>query len=179
MIHFTCPKCGDFISVPDSSAGQSTSCPRCRNVSVVPQPQASAPPAPPGPPAAAAGAPAALPPRKTLDEPQARTWGMLCHLTALSGFVGVPFGHIVGPLVCWLVKGKEHPFVDSQGKEALNFQISFSIYGLVAFVLVFALIGIVLLPAVAIVDIVLTIIAAVKANNGESYRYPLCIRFIK
>lgn len=113
------------------------------------------------------------------DDKQARNWGMLCHLSALSAFLGIPFGHLLGPLVVWLVKKNEYPFVDEQGKESLNFQISVTIYAIPLFVLVFVLIGIPLLIALLAVDVVLVIVAAVKASNGESFRYPLTIRFVK
>ena len=118
--------------------------------------------------------PAPGPPPLSQDE---RTWGMLCHLSALAGYI-IPFGNIVGPLVVWLIKKDEMPFVEDQGKEALNFQISVTIYVIVSFVLIFVLIGIFLLIAVGIFSLVMLIIAAIKANQGEAYRYPLCIRFI-
>lgn len=118
--------------------------------------------------------PAQWPPPLSQDE---RTWGMLCHLSALAGYI-IPFGNIVGPLVVWLIKKDEMPFVEDQGKEALNFQISVTIYVIVSFVLIFVLIGIFLLIAVGIFSLVMLIIAAIKANQGEAYRYPLCIRFI-
>lgn len=105
-------------------------------------------------------------------------WGMFCHLSALSGSV-IPLGSIVGPLVIWLVKRDEHPFIYDQGRESLNFQISMFIYILIAVVLVFVFIGIVLLPILGILDLVFTIIAGVKANDGIAYRYPMTIRFIK
>lgn len=113
------------------------------------------------------------------DVKKAHTWGMLCHLTALVAFVGVPFGHIIGPLVIWLIKKNEFPFVDEQGKESLNFQISMSIYAIVAGILCFIFIGFILLGVIIIVVLVLVIIASVKASNGESYRYPFTIRFFK
>ncbi len=106
-------------------------------------------------------------------------WGMFCHLSGLALLTGIPFANVIGPLVVWLIKKDEMPFVDDQGKEALNFQISVAIYVIVSFVLIFALIGVVLLPAVAIFALVMTIIASLKANQGEAYRYPLCIRFLK
>jgi len=109
----------------------------------------------------------------------ARMWAMFCHLAALAGLVVPVVGCIVGPLIIWQIKKDEHPFVNEQGKEAVNFQISMLIYGIVAGLLCFACVGFVLAPAVAIFDIVFLIIAAVKANNGFHYRYPLCIRFIK
>jgi len=109
----------------------------------------------------------------------ARTWAMVCHLLGLAGLPLPIAGNIVGPLIIWQIKKDDFPFVDEQGKEAVNFQISMSIYGLVAAVLIFACIGAFLLPAVYIVDLVFLLIAAVKANNGHHYRYPLTIRFIK
>ncbi len=110
---------------------------------------------------------------------QTHTWGMLCHLTALSAYVGIPFGHIVGPLVIWLIKKDEHSFVNEQGKESLNFGISMSLYAIIAGLLCFILIGFVLLVVLVVAHIVLVIMAAVKASNRERYRYPFTIRFIK
>ncbi len=113
-----------------------------------------------------------------MNEKDARTWAMLCHIGAFAGYI-IPFGHIIAPLVIWLIKKDESPFVDDQGKESLNFQISMSIYALIAALLIIAVIGIVLLTAVVIFDVIMVIIAAVRANSGERYRYPLCLRFIK
>jgi uncharacterized Tic20 family protein len=107
-----------------------------------------------------------------------RTWVILCHLTALTLFIGLPFGNIIGPLVVWLLKKQESTAIDAHGKEALNFQISMTLYSLMAGLSLFVVIGIVLLPLVLITDLVLIIIAAIKASNGEFYRYPLTIRLI-
>lgn len=104
--------------------------------------------------------------------------GMLCHLLALAGYV-VPFGNVIGPLIIWLVKKNESPFVDDQGKESLNFQITMAIAGVVSFLLIFVIIGFLLLIAVGIFDLVMVIIASIKANGGERYRYPVCLRLIK
>ncbi|MCP3900075.1 MAG: DUF4870 domain-containing protein [Desulfobacteraceae bacterium] len=109
----------------------------------------------------------------------ANTWAMVCHLLGLCTFVGIPFGNIIGPLVVWLIKGKEFDFVDEQGKEALNFQISMTIYGLVAGFLCLFIIGFFLLFALVIADVVFIIIAAMKTNEGESYRYPYIFRLVK
>lgn len=109
----------------------------------------------------------------------ARMWAMFSHLAGLAGFVMPAVGCVVGPLVVWLIKKEEFPFVDEQGKEAVNFQISMFIYAFVAGLLWFVCIGIVLLPLVGIIDIVFLIVAAIKANDGQHYRYPLTIRFIK
>ncbi len=107
----------------------------------------------------------------------ARTWGMLCHLAAFAGYL-IPLGWLIGPLVVWLIKREQYAFVDIQGKESVNFQISILIYTLISGVLFLVLIGMVLLPAVLIFQIVMVIIAMIKASNGEYFRYPLCIRFI-
>ncbi len=122
-----------------------------------------------------AGEPAAAESAAGLPPKEARTWGMLCHLGALAGFIGIPFGNIIGPLIFWLVKRNEFPFVDEQGKQALNFQISLTIYGLISAVLCLILIGFVLIFAVLIFGLVMTIMAAVKASKGESFHYPLAI----
>jgi len=109
----------------------------------------------------------------------ARMWAMFCHLAALAGLVVPVVGCIIGPLIVWQIKKEEFTFVDEQGKEAVNFQISMLIYGIVAGLLCFVCVGFVLLPAVAVFDLIFLLIAAVKANDGEHYRYPLTIRFIK
>ncbi len=104
-----------------------------------------------------------------------RTMGMLCHLAAVIGFLG--------PLIVWLIKKDQSEFVNDQGKESLNFQISILIYAVAASILAvpltLILIGPLLPFAVLAFDVVMFIIAAVQANNGVKYRYPLCIRFIK
>ena len=114
-----------------------------------------------------------------MNEKDARTWAMLSHIGAFAGFIIPPIGHIIAPLIIWLIKKDESPFVDDQGKESLNFQISMSIYALIAALLTLVVIGVVLLIAVVIFDVIMVIIAAVRANSGERYRYPLCLRFIK
>ena len=132
----------------------------------------------PGPtPGAAPGADAAGAPADGPSKDD-RMWGMLAHLAALAGYV-IPFGNLVGPLIVWLVKKDEMPFVDDQGKESLNFQITMTIALLISSALICVFIGIVLLPLVAIYDLVLTIIAAIKANEGVRYRYPWTLRLIK
>ena len=110
---------------------------------------------------------------------EACMWAMFCHLAGLCAFV-LPFvGNVVGPLILWQIKKDEYPFVDEQGKGAVNFQISMTIYGLISVALSFVCIGFFLLAAVGVVDLVFMLIAAIKANNGFHYRYPLTIRFIK
>lgn len=113
-----------------------------------------------------------------LEEPSsdARNWATLTQLSAFVMFLGIPA--VIGPLVVWLIKRDDDPFIDYSGKEALNFNISFLIYGVVAGLLIILLIGLILLPIVFVVWLVLVIVAAVKTSNGEYYRYPLTIRFV-
>jgi uncharacterized Tic20 family protein len=134
------------------------------------------PPPPPITPSAAGSASGSAPGTLTQDE---RTWGLACHLSALAGIVLPTFGHILGPLIVWLVKKDTMPFVDDQGKESLNFQLTVTIALFVSGLLCFVLIGLVLLPAVILADVILVILAAIKANEGVAYRYPYNIRFIK
>lgn len=114
----------------------------------------------------------------------ARTWGMLCHLSGLAGFVVPSIGSILGPLIVWLVKRQEIPFVDDQGKEALNFQITMFIglfiTGIVGGViaLVTCGLGFILPAALVVYQFVYTIIGAIRANAGEYFRYPFNLRFI-
>ena len=108
-----------------------------------------------------------------------RTWDVLSHLAGLLWMTAIPFGNVLGPLVIWLIKKDYLPSVDLHGKEVLNFQISMTIYAIVAGFSILLLVGIVLLPLVLLLNIIFPIIGAVKASNGEFYRYPLTIRFIK
>ena len=106
-----------------------------------------------------------------------KQFAMFCHLASFAGSI-IPAGHIIGPLVIWLMKKDQMEFVDDQGREVLNFQISMSIYIAVAIALMFVLIGIPILIGLVIFDLVVTIMGAVRSNAGERYRYPLCIPFI-
>ena len=106
-----------------------------------------------------------------------KTFSMLCHLSALSGII-IPFGHIIGPLIVWLMKKDQYPEVDRQGKAALNFQISATIYLMIAGILVLLLIGFLLLAVIGMFALVCTIIASVKSANSERFNYPLSINII-
>ena len=83
---------------------------------------------------------------------EARTWAMLCHLSTFAKYLAIPFGNIIGPLILWLLKKDQHPLVDDQGKEAMNFQITITLLYAVAFVLSFVLIGLLLLLPIALFD---------------------------
>ena len=118
-------------------------------------------------------------------ESQARMWNMLCHLSALAGFV-IPFGNILGPLVVWQIKKNEFPSVEIHGKAALNFQITVVIAALagivVAMVLSFFCVGYLLFPLVMLIGLaglVFAVIAGIKANNGEDYKYPWSLELVK
>lgn len=100
-------------------------------------------------------------------------WGAL-----LAGFVSSGFLAWLVPLLIMIVKGPSSPFVRRQAVESLNFQITMVIWAVVAGLLLFVLVGFLLLPLVALWWLVFTIIGAVKANNGEDYRYPLTFRFV-
>ena len=113
-----------------------------------------------------------------VTDPEARKWAMFCHIAQFAGFV-FPVGSIIGPLVIWLMKKDEHPFILEQGKEVINFQISLLIYGFVCFLLIFVIIGMLLLPLLILFSVVCSIIGTIKANDGNHYRYPLTIRFLK
>lgn len=109
----------------------------------------------------------------------ARKWGMLCHLIALSGLIGNGIGFILGPLIVWLVKRDDHPFIDEQGKESLNFQITMFIVLFISAILCLFLIGFVFLLVVAVFMAVFPVIGALSASEGKHYRYPFSIRFFK
>jgi uncharacterized Tic20 family protein len=128
-------------------------------------PESVIPPPPSEPPMA--GAPSA-------DE---RQWAMFSHLSALIGLI-IPFGSIVGPLVIWLIKKDTMPFVNDQGKEALNFNITVAIAAIVGWILCFILIGFLVLAVVFVAWLVLVIIGTIKANEGTAYRYPFTLRLV-
>ena len=131
------------------------------------------------PPSDAAGTPSA----------EEKQWAMFAHLSALLG--GILTGHMfgwgcfLGPLIIWLVKKDTMPFVNDQGKEALNFNITLAIIGMALLVLTIITLGVGLLitiPAGLIAGVawlVFTIIAAIKASEGVAYRYPFAIRLVK
>jgi len=110
---------------------------------------------------------------------------MLCHLSALAGFF-VPLGSILGPLLVWQIKKNEIPSTDIHGKAALNFQITVLIALLVSFVagvlLSFICIGVVFFfvaGGIALCGLIFAIIAGIKANNGEDYKYPYSLELVK
>jgi Uncharacterized protein conserved in bacteria len=103
---------------------------------------------------------------------------MLAHLSALAGFI-IPLGTFLGPFIVWQIKKNEMPSVVPHAKAALNFQLSCLLYAIVSAILIVVLVGLFLLFAVGIFSLVCTIIAAIKANNGEPWKYPLSLNLIK
>ncbi|HEY2588583.1 MAG TPA: DUF4870 domain-containing protein [Tepidisphaeraceae bacterium] len=115
-----------------------------------------------------AGAPVYAGPAPTQDD---KTMGMLAHLLGIFGFIG--------PLIVWLIKKDQSPFVDDQGKEALNFHLVMLIGYVLGGVLSFFCIGFLIIPLVWICSVVFSIMGAMKAKEGIAYRYPFNIRMVK
>lgn len=109
------------------------------------------------------------------DEEQ--TWGVLIHISALSG-LAVPFGNILAPLLLWLVKKDESEFVDANGKEAMNFQLTWTLLLLGASLTILIGIGLLVVPVIAVAWLVLVVLATLRASEREVYDYPLTIDFI-
>lgn len=184
LITFECPHCGKRSDVADEYAGRTRPCGNCGQMVTVPSSAA-------GPPLSSARSRGPVDHRDANVGPQrskpsagnvaspdsdARTMAMLAHLLgALCGFLG--------PLIIWLVKKDESRFVDDQGREALNFQLTLLIAYVAIVVLhmvtTFATWGVLPFPLIiGVFQLVFGIIGAVRANNGEYYRYPFSIRFV-
>ncbi|MBS1104614.1 MAG: hypothetical protein H6Q91_116 [Deltaproteobacteria bacterium] len=119
----------------------------------------------------------ALPPGFPSNEE--RNWAVFCHLGGFAFYLlGFALGHILVPLALWLIKRDQSAFIEEHGREALNFQISVTLYAIVVGALCFVLVGFLLIPVLAAFHIVLMIVASVRASQGESYRYPLTIRLL-
>ena len=149
-MHRTCPACSARL---DQHA---TSCPQC------------------GTNLAAGGG---IETTESVDE-EIRTTAVVAHLSTFAGLV-VPFGSVIGPLAVWLTRRDRDPFIDQAGREALNFGISIAIYGSVLVVAALMLVGIPLLMVGVVAWVVLASLAAVKASQGQAYRYPLTLRLIR
>jgi uncharacterized Tic20 family protein len=125
----------------------------------------------------------------TVPSAEEKQWALFAHLSALLGAFVTGFwfgwGCFLGPLVIWLVKKETMPFVNDQGKEALNFNITLAIVGVILLIFSIVTLGIGLLITipvgviVAIAWLVFTIIAAIKASEGVAYRYPISLRLVK
>jgi uncharacterized Tic20 family protein len=107
-----------------------------------------------------------------------KQWALICHLSGLGGYL-IPFGNIIIPIIIWSMKKQEMPMVDEHGKEVINFQISITIWILLSGLLIILLVGIPMLIVLVLLQVILVIVGALKADNGELYKYPLTVRFIK
>jgi uncharacterized protein len=129
-----------------------------------------------------------------------RTWSMLCHLSALAGLFWFP-GIVLAPLIVWQIKKNELPEIDPHGKEALNFQLTILIIYFIGRIIFISFLGaafgiglfwgsplafagggfgiLSILGIIVLVAMILAVIAGIKANNGEPYKYPFSIKFVK
>ena len=114
---------------------------------------------------------------KPLSEDEERKWAMFAHIGTFSSMF-VPLGNFIAPIVIWQMKKNESAFVVEQAKESLNFQITLMIYSIISILLCFIIIGFFLIFALVIFGMIIVIIAGVKANDGEHYRYPMALRLI-
>ena len=103
----------------------------------------------------------------------AKQWGLCVHLSALSGWIGIPLGWMLGPLVVWSMKKDQLAFVADQGSEAINFQINMFVFMLVSGLASMILIGIPFLILFSLASLICPIIAAIEASKGNYYRYPM------
>lgn len=110
--------------------------------------------------------------------PDERNMGLLCVLSQFLNCI-TGLGGLIVPLIIWLIKKDSSAYLDQIGKETVNFQITLLILMVICWLLCFIFIGLLLLPIVGIYALVVIIIAAIKANQGIIYRYPVCFRFIK
>jgi uncharacterized protein len=117
------------------------------------------------------------PGQQPMPADQERLWAMLAHL--LSFVAAYLFLGFVAPLIVLLVFGPRSAYVRAHAVESLNFNLTWLLYGIVGVILAFLLIGIPILIALGIAYLILVVIASVRANNGEFFRYPLTIRFIR
>ena len=107
-----------------------------------------------------------------------RQWAAFAHLAGLFMLIIPPLGGILGPMIIWIMKKDDMPFVREQGREAINFQITMLLAMLVSGALILVLVGLVLLPLVILTDLVLIIVATLSASDGGAYRYPFSLRLI-
>lgn len=113
------------------------------------------------------------PPQSVLNSEQ-KTFALCSYLLPV-----VTNSNFIAPLIIWLIKKDTDAYISEHAKESLNFQISFCIYAIIAYISIFLLVGFLLFPAVMIAYIVFSIIGSVKAYQGEPYSVPVIFRFIK
>ena len=107
-----------------------------------------------------------------------RTYATWMHLAGLSGYI-LPAGNVLVPLLLWFLKYKESDYINRQGVEVLNFQLTITFYYLFSYILVFILIGFLFLPVVFLLHLIATVMAAMETNKGRDFRYPVTFRVIR
>jgi uncharacterized Tic20 family protein len=112
-----------------------------------------------------------------ISEKEERQWAMFAHIGTFSSMF-VPLGNIIAPVVIWQMNKHESEFVVEQARESLNFQITLMIYAVISILLCFIIIGFFLIFALVIFGLIMVIVGGIRANEGEDFRYPMCIRLI-
>lgn len=118
------------------------------------------------------------------SEKSARTWATLCHIGGLAGCFLPWLAHLAVPLLVWLFKRNDHPLIDEQGKESLNFQLSLTLYSVLGCILLaVTVVGLFAIPFflcfLYVLNIFGVVLAAIQASDGKHFRYWLIIRFVK
>jgi uncharacterized protein len=108
-----------------------------------------------------------------------RTWGMLVHLAAFAGVVLPLGGNLLGPWLVWRSRRDRSAFVQEQGREALNFNLTVCLAALVCVALVYVFIGVLLGLALLVYWVAMTLLAGIRAGEGVHYRYPLALRWLR
>lgn len=162
MIDFSCPQCGHALSASEDKGGAEAKCPGCGGTVRIP------------------GTPLTVQTSGVAISSDERQWGMLCHI---SGLIAMAAGGMsfLGPLICWLIKKDTSGWVDYHGKEALNFHLNILGYTVIAVIVTFATCGIgaVALLFPLVYGIIMSIVAAIAANDGKRYEYPGIVRLVK
>ncbi|HVO32566.1 MAG TPA: DUF4870 domain-containing protein [Elusimicrobiota bacterium] len=114
-----------------------------------------------------------------MEERSSINWALICHVAGLALYIGIPFGNILVPWMIWWLKKDGDAAVNVQGREAINFNLSFTLYGVLAGLLCYVVVGFVLLPLVIVAHIALIAQAILNSNKGQPVRYPLTLRFIE
>jgi len=168
-----CTECGTQLKENQSF------CTNCGSAVEITSPARAEQPHVPAPPSAMPSQQVPSVEQKTPElETQTRQTALLLHLSLLAGFI-IPLAGLIAPILIWQMKKDELPLIDAHGKNAVNWIVSSLIYGVVCFILCFLLIGIPLSIALGVLSIVFPIMAAIKGNKGEVWKYPLAISFFR
>ena len=114
----------------------------------------------------------------TPHEQQVRQWGMILHFSQFAGYV-IPLAGLLVPIIIWQIKKNDMPVIDAHGKNIVNWIISALIYAVICFIFSFVLIGLPFFIVLGVLCVAFPVVAGIKANNGEVWKYPLAIRFLK